>query len=423
MNTLQKRIGAGLLGTAMLVNMAGCKENIQKEFSGQVQAATIEEAATRAVSYEFYLSHKDFYEKTMKTFLQCENVDSNVVYSPVNVYIAMGMLARCTTGEAQQQILDLLGDETIDEVRDNIKYLFENLTIDEEKCITSLANSIWLNAGMEFNEEVIRELGEEYYTSTFSGAMGSEALNQMFQDWINDNTNGLLIEQIKDFKLDSNTVIALVSTIYYKVSWENEFDIRNTYEETFYKDGEEIRLDFLHNSSEEMDYYMSETFTAISIPTLNGAEWYFLPNEGYTNEDILEDEGLYELLGGKDSNIIALKNSEVDYSIPKLDVESKADIIEGLMELGVTDIFDSAYSDLFTIVDSSDVSVNQVIHAARLINDEDGVEAAAATVANVLIGVDITEPIRLRFDCNKPYVTVVTEYGVPIFTGIINNPQ
>ncbi len=418
MKTMQKRIVAGLLGTVMLINTAGCKEALQKKFGGQVQAATIKEAENREVDYEFYLSHRDFYEKTMKSFLKCGDV-GNAVYSPVNVYIAMGMLARCTTGESQQQILDLLGDESIDEVRENVQYLFETLTIDEENCITTLANSIWLSAGEKFHEEVLKELGKEYYTSSFTGDMGSQEFNDMLHDWINDNTNNLLKEQVNEIKFDTDTVFALVSTIYYKVSWENEFDENNTYEQTFYGNGEEYEIDFMHSSA-EMSYYVADTFTAISIPTLNGAEWYFLPNEGYTNEDILEDDCLYEVVGGTYDNVEVL-DTEVIYSIPKLDAESQLNLISGLMELGVTNVFDSTYGNLFTVIDDPELYVYKVIHGARLINDEKGVEAAGYTV---MMTEDIAVPSSpMYFCCDRPYVTVVTEYGVPVFTGTINNPN
>ena len=49
-----------------------------------------------------------FYEKSMQEILK-DDGKSNVVYSPANVYIELAMLAQCTGGDTQKQILDLLG--------------------------------------------------------------------------------------------------------------------------------------------------------------------------------------------------------------------------------------------------------------------------------------------------------------------------
>lgn len=438
MKDLTKRFGALLIGTAMLMNFTGCNEinsNEDNKHSNSETGLTKQEQAdyqlvkadkiksrknSNATEYDFYSEHQYFYENTMKTFMQ-GNGNLNVVYSPVNVYIALGMLARCTAGEAQQQILDLLGDSSIDEVRENVKYLFEKLTVDEENCITELANSIWLSADRSFKEEVLKELGEEYYTSSFSGEMGSNALNEMLHDWINDNTNDLLKEQVENFNFTPDTVAALVSTIYFKVNWLNEFKEDQTYEQTFYADAGEIELDFMHNSN-EMSYFVSESFTAISLATLSGSEWYFLPNDGYTNEDILNDPCLYEVIGGNYDNV-NYKVANVIYSIPKLDVDSQLDLIGVLTQLGVKDVFVSGMADFSPLIDDPELYVSKIIHGARLINDETGVEAAAYT-AIMMEDECVAIPVdNFYFDCNKPYVTVITEYGTPIFTSLVNNPQ
>lgn len=422
------KIEAAILGGLMLISSTGCNvvekmneqvTNVSKIYSVNAAKVVDPEVGINArYSNDFYATHTYFFETTMREFLN-SGEDPNVIYSPVNVYIAMGMLARITGGDTQKEILSMLGETSIDDVRDNIKFLFEYLSIDDELMITSLANSIWLNSNVEFKEELINELSNDYYSSTFSGEMGSEALNVMYRDWINDNTNNLLSDQVSELYLSSQTIISLVSTIYYKVQWSETFEASDNYEGSFYLTDEEINCEYMNNSS-QMFFYSSERFTAIEIPTINGGAWYFLPNEGYTPEDVLNDEGLYQILSGNYDEITR-ENALVYYHIPKYDAESKLKLINGLKNLGVTNVFGNG--DFTPITDSTDVFVSSIVHGARVITNEDGIEAAAFTEILLDGCALLEEEVKIiDFDCNRPFVTVITEFNVPIFTGVINNP-
>lgn len=422
------KFGAALLSTIMLVSSTGCNgvEKMNEQITDvskiySVNAAKVvdpEVGIHGRYNNDFYATHTYFFETTMREFLNCGE-DPNVIYSPVNVYIAMGMLARITGGDTQKEILSMLGETSIDDVRDNIKFLFEYLSIDDELMITSLANSIWINSNVEFKEELINELSNDYYSSVFSGEMGSEALNVMYRDWINDNTNNLLSDQVAELNLSSQTIISLVSTIYYKVQWSETFEEYNNYEGSFYLADEEINCEYMNNSS-EMYFYSTDIFTAIEIPTINGGAWYFLPNEGFTTEDVLNDEGLYQILSGNYEEVTR-ENAMVFYHIPKYDAESKLKLINGFKNLGVTSVFGNG--DFSPLTDSSDVFVSSIVHGARVITNEDGIEAAAFTEILLDGCALLEEELKIvDFDCNRPFVTVITEFNVPVFTGVINNP-
>ena len=57
-----------------------------------------------------------FFGSSIREFLSGSNGE-NKVYSPLNVYMALAMLAEVTDGESRQQILTLLGSESIDALR------------------------------------------------------------------------------------------------------------------------------------------------------------------------------------------------------------------------------------------------------------------------------------------------------------------
>ena len=72
-----------------------------------------------------------FSTKTMTQLLK-ENDHENRVFSPINIYIALGMLAETTAGNTRQQILDLLGVSSIEDVRILMKGLYNNAYYDED---------------------------------------------------------------------------------------------------------------------------------------------------------------------------------------------------------------------------------------------------------------------------------------------------
>ena len=119
----------------------------------------------------------------------------NRVCSPLNVYMALAMLAAVTDGQTQGQILDALGADSLDELQTRAALLWQENSWNDGLVTSLLANSIWLQDGYEYNEDTLKKLGEEFFASAFSGEMGSEDYNKQLQSWLNDNTGGLLTEQ------------------------------------------------------------------------------------------------------------------------------------------------------------------------------------------------------------------------------------
>ena len=108
----------------------------------------------------------------------------NRVCSPLNIYMALSMLAAVTDGQTRQQILDALGAESLELLQKQTAQLWTENSWDDGLVTSTLANSIWLRNGYSYNEETLQKLGDEFYASAFSGEMGTDAYNNMLRDWI-----------------------------------------------------------------------------------------------------------------------------------------------------------------------------------------------------------------------------------------------
>ena len=349
--------------------------------------------------------------------------DENRVCSPLNVYLALAMLAAVTDGQTQGQILDALGEDSLDELQTRAALLWQENSWNDGLVTSLLANSIWLQDGYEYNEDTLKKLGEEFFASAFSGEMGSEDYNKQLQSWLNDNTGGLLTEQAGGVQLRPETVLALVSTIYYRASWSDKFSGSATTQDVFHAPDGDVTVDFMHSSDSNTVYY-GDGFSAIGLSLENsGRMWLLKPDEGVDAAELLQNKDALGLLLAN-GNWSQTQRARVNLSLPKFDVSSDLDILDTLAQLGITDVMDGGKSDFtpLTTADSA-LELTQAKHAARVKIDEDGCEAAAYTILGVEATAMMGPEEEIDFTLDKPFVFAITGIdGLPLFVGLVNQP-
>lgn len=361
-----------------------------------------------------------FFSATMQTFLSGAQSE-NRVYSPLNVYLALSMLAEITDGNTRQQILDLLGETQIESLRERVTALW-NANYCKDGAVTSvLANSLWLNETVDFNQSTLNRLAKTYYASSYRGEMGSAEFTKALQDWLNEQTGGLLQEQAADLELDKGTVLALASTIYFQDRWCDEFQKSATAPGTFHALGGDASCDFMHQSSRRV-YYWGERFSAVDqeLGDMDSRRmWLILPDEGVSLDDLLADSAVLEMISAGyswENSAITL----VNLALPKFDVSSEIDLKKGLETLGVTDVWDAEAAD-FSPMTKDSIFLSEAPHAARVMIDEEGCTAAAYSVI-MARGAEYP-PDEVNFVLDRPFLFVITGAdGLPLFAGVVNQP-
>ena len=368
---------------------------------------------------------KAFYKKTLAQVLGASKAagsDSgkNAVYSPINVYLALAMLAETTDGNSRQQLLDLLGEKSISSLRKRVQNLFIANYQDDGECTSLLANSLWMNEALKYNQKTLETLAKKHYAYSFAGKPGSKEMNKALQGWINEQTHDLLKDQAASLELDPSTVLALVSTIYYKAAWSEVFDKGATDQKTFHVPTGDKKVDMMH-LVESFPYYTGKNFEAVALPLRNsGSMWFFLPKKGVTPAKLASDAEVLSLLTDTE-NYKDFSYPQVTLSLPKMDAVSDTDLIKDLKKLGVTDIFGSGGNFSPLMEDAAKIFVSQIEHAARVKTDEDGVEAAAFTA--IVLSKAALPTQRVTFTVDRPYYFAITGYtGDLLFTGVVNDP-
>lgn len=364
-----------------------------------------------------------FFKKTSVEFLSGAGQE-NRLYSPLNVYMALAMTAEISSGETRQQILDLIGADNIESLRKQANSVW-NANYSDDGAVTSiLASSLWLNEGITFNEKVINTLATNYYASSYQGAMGSEELNKELRKWLNEQTGGMLSDEIKDIELDSKTVMALATTIFYQAKWYSDFEESQTVQNVFYSPTGDITCDFMNRTEYDEWYCWGDNFSAVGKPLANSGKMYFiLPDENISVDELLVDNELWSFAncGGIWSKSKKLK---INLSVPKFDVSSEQDLKKGLQNLGVTNCFDENKSDFSSLCENytDPIFISKIEHGVRVAIDEEGVTATAYTV-EMLAGSTMPTEDEIDFILDRPFIFIITsDDGMPLFTGVVNRP-
>lgn len=345
----------------------------------------------------------------------------NRACSPLNVYMALAMLAEATEGGSRGQILALLGSADLDALRAEASAVWNANYCADGAVASVLANSLWLNNKISFKQGTMDALASYYYASSFRGEMGSAGFDRALRDWLDRQTGGLLKEQSSGLTMDRETVLALASTIYFRAKWAGEFSESRTAPGTFHAGGGDVTRDFMHQSGTNA-YYWSGRFSAVSKRLEgSGAMWFLLPDEGVTPEELLADgETLDFLLSGGES--AESKYLIVNLSVPKFDIASDLDLTESLERLGVTDVFDLERADFSPVTDDTAAFLSQARHAARVAIDEEGVTAAAYTVM-MMAGAAAPPEEEVDFTLDRPFAFAITGAdGLPLFVGVVHQP-
>ncbi|MBE6973871.1 MAG: serpin family protein [Ruminococcaceae bacterium] len=362
----------------------------------------------------------DFFQRSMAEFLQGSD---NPTYSPLNVYMAMAMLAETTGGNSRQQILDLFGLDTIEQLREQASHVWNAHYSDDGETTLLMANSVWLDNFYSFHQNTTNLLADQYFASSFHGDLGTGDMNKQLQAWLDANTGGLLKDQAQNIKLDPLCVFVLASTLYFSAGWQEEFSVSKTSDAVFHCADHNLMTPFMNKTFTQYTYYRGENFGAISLGlTGYNKMWLILPDKGHAVEEILESDDYLRMTldPGSWKN---QKQYKINLSLPKFDVVSQCDLIDGMKNLGITDIFNSEISDFTPLTDTPNLYVSQINHAARVAIDEKGCIAAAFTV----IATDGTGmPADLKeidFTLDRPFLFVVSSRdNLPLFAGIVNEP-
>ena len=357
--------------------------------------------------------------------INAKEVDSNVFISPLSISMALGMTyngAAGSTEEAMRTTLEF-GDLSRGEINESYKSLMELLMDIDSDVEFNIANSIWYKYDRDFKQDFF-ERCIEYFDARVSALdfSQSEAVKDTINNWVEENTNGR-IKNILDF-VPPDAIMYLVNAIYFNGIWTYQFNEEDTKDELFYLSGGGTKGCKMMEVKSLFRYFSDSSVQAIDIPygVGNYSMTVILPRgTGDINNFITE---LTQERWDEWTN--SFYEDSVSLFLPKLTLEYKTDSIlkEVLKYMGMEIAFDQDMANFTDMAEPSDIWIGRVIHKTFLEIDEEGTEAAAATVVEMLEKSAAPGSNFPTMRIDRPYIFAIREShsGTILFIGKIVEP-
>jgi serpin B len=343
--------------------------------------------------------------------------EDNFVFSPLSFYFAYAALYNGANGEGAEELKQLLtgaSDLDIDMLNKASGVLIRELTnIKDFKMDvnTLLAGKI----DYEFAADFL-QAAADYYEAVgvkmdFSKSEAVDALN----NWTKEKTNGLIDPLFPEgYSFSPETAMVLINTVYLLAEWQESFDPNLTAKRDFNGLDKTTEVEMMENRF-FMNYAATDDYQLVSLNYKGGAKMnLYLPTKGTAPQDILLS----------DRNDVT-EVTDIQLSLPKFDMESDIGLVEVLEKLTPSILASGSLQELMTSNGAAvtDLFVSSSFQKARIKVDEDGTEAAAATVIAIEESMALIdgEDYYLVIIFDRPFAWEIVYDNVPLFTGVVSN--
>ena len=349
----------------------------------------------------------------------------NPVLSPLSAYLCLAMLMPGANENTKAEFEKILGADW-----DYVSALAADIAAQLEKTGGStkldLANSIWTDDDKAVIEEEWLKTVKAYFgPDIYSADLPSDGALKAINKWVNDKTNGM-IPKLHDDNYDKDTIMVLLNALYMKADWAHKFEGRDTYDREFAKaDGSTVTVPFMNMFEAYESYIKTDGAEGIMLPYDDGRLAFIAlkPDDGDARKYAAGFTGAKL----KEAMAAAKADTFVTVNMPKFDTEYSVYLTDALKAMGMTDAFDPDLADLTGAGRGVDgpLYISYVFQKVKVDVNEEGTEAAAVTEIATAEGCALPadEPIVLTFDKPFVYAIVDTETGVPLFAGVMENPE
>jgi serpin B len=318
--------------------------------------------------------------------------------------------------KAMAEVLDLEG-MSMEEVNAMMRDLLTSLQGVDEKVQLEIANSIWSDDTVEFNQDFRQRCIANYDAEVSSVDFEDPAAAEIINGWVNDKTHGRIQDIATGFDLEQ-LVAMLINAIYLKGAWTYQFDPRQTTNVDFHlADGGTKQVPIMHQEG-DYSYYENEDFQAVSLPYGGGrlSMYVFLPREGNSLDSFVSN------LNRKnwDQWMAAFASREGAIGLPRFKVDYTKDLSTSLSSLGMDSAFiGDAFPNMASV---QPLWIDRVVQKTYIDVYEEGTEAAAATGIGMTMGIDSEQPFFMEVD--RPFFFAIrdNQKGTLLFMGSIFEP-
>ena len=351
--------------------------------------------------------------------------DGNVNFSPFSISTAFAMLyagARENTEDEMTRVFNFDLEQEI--LHPAYGYLIDDLQAKPgDKFMLTIANGVWAEQTAPLKENYVEILTGNYNAEAenVDFISNSEEVTNNINNWVSNNTNGMIKKLFPNGTINSNTRMVLANAVYFKADWEKTFNLVEPDSYGFNDRFTTLSGDVIHpqmmSQKELMGYAEGESYVAAELG-YDGSDMSMLivvPTGDFSQFEQQLNVDFYEDMTA------ALKEDEVELKMPKFKFSSGIDLNVMLKKMGISDMFNPMVADLSGISELP-LFVSSSMHKAYIDVNEKGTEAAAAT--GIVSGVT-SIPDQKFVTANKPFIYIIRDKSDNsiLFLGRVVHPE
>lgn len=393
-------IGAGLLVCAVIFRTAA--------------AAPAEQAALVSADTEFAFG--------LLKELAREQAAKNVFISPYSISAVLQMVCNGAAGSTREEMARTLEINDLEAKAVNRAHLDLDNTIRSAQSgvILNIANAIWHSVDIKVRP-AFASLNRDFYGATLDGLDFTDPRTTgIVNRWAEQNTQGR-IKNVLAGRLPGDTRVLLANAIYFKGNWERKFDLKATERRAFHlADGGQKQVPMMRQSG-KYRYQEGNGCQAVRLPYKGGrlGMYVLLPEAESSAEKLLATltaEVWQEKL------LRQMRSREGKLVLPKFSLQYEAELKPPLQAMGMKLPFSKAAD--FSAMAAQPLYLSAVKHKSFVEVNEEGTEAAAATVAEMKVTsvAPPSQPFEMVVD--RPFLFLIADNATQaiLFVGMVCEP-
>lgn len=344
----------------------------------------------------------------------------NIMISPFSITSALSMTLNGASGETFEAIRKTLRLEqkNLEQINSTYLKLMTEMVPVDKRVVVEIANSVWVEKRLIVKQPFITSLQSWYKAEARDIDVTNTNAVNIVNRWIAEKTYDKITDML-DY-LDPDLAMLLINAVYFNGKWRYQFDKSETKEEPFYVTPSESKNVQMMHQTEKLNAIKHNNLTIAEAPYGQGnyTMVVILPDENVTTSEAAND--ITPTLWNSWMDYLAGNSHEVELSMPRFKYKYKRSLNDDLINLGMGIAF-TDQADFSNISDQA-LLISRVLHQTFIETNEEGTEAAAATVVEFIttsIGTGIT-----KVTLDRPFLYFIRESstGTILFMGRVSDP-
>ena len=216
-----------------------------------------------------------------------------------------------------------------------------------------------------------------------------------------------MIPEILD-EVKSNAAMYLLNAIYYRATWTEKFDPKDTRDMNFTLTGGTTASHKMMHRKALALYGQNDVCQTLWLPYGSGgyAMFVLLPNEGKTVDDVIQSLSAQ----GIENQLNRMDTHEVDILMPRFTTSSETKLEQALSSMGMPLAFDPYNAQFPHMAQGHSLYVSMMKQKARIEVNEEGTKAAAVTIAEMnMAAPEPRQYEKVDFHATRPFVYYIME--------------